>query len=161
MRYLVLTTAFCGLLGSCASVGKAEKEVAKDLTEVINLLDDHIEHGALIFCPEPKKCYASEVVSGEKGSVDLGPLWPQGYGTDLVTAIIHSHPPYYPDESNFIGDMMDSINTQPSQQDYYVAYRLREQGKKRQRMTLYIIGPDNVLRDYLLPTTTIPKASND
>jgi hypothetical protein len=125
--------------------------LAELVTDAINNLDDNKEYGALLYCNEDI-CWSSDLMYGNSNSISAaeGSRVYVEEDTDYLVGNIHSHPKSDYD-SLVVNTLFDTLNHRPSVQDYQWSLSLATDGLVFQDFTIYIIGPDNILRGYDLP----------
>jgi len=135
-----------------------QEELADVLSEAILLEDPAFEVGAFMYCTEEKGCWSSELINGSSTGLPAIPVY-SAYSpadTDNMVGFIHSHP-----KSAVLGQtinvshLLDELNKAPSLQDYIFMSGLGTEGLVNQELTLYILGPDQNTRGYVVPRPTL------
>ena len=142
---LFLCTSFL-LLTGCATANPQE-ELVVAVTADINERREDLEYGTVLFCNEGD-CYHSGIVEGEHNTVGL-PIPDEGEFR-YVVGTIHSHP-LSQNEDAGIAKVLNEANKSPSGQDWFGNFLHFTRPDNRGPFTIYIIGPDDVVRAYPIP----------
>ena len=142
------------LLASCASPGLVmnQETVVSMTAQDIREMNPLVEHGAYIYCNDPDDCFSSDIVTGGPVSISGDQLNTirDFDRTDDIVGFIHNHP-MSTEGTNTFRYLLDVLNRMPSTQDYVSSTFTALEGDYKQDYTIYIIGPDAVLRSYPLP----------
>ena len=144
---LVLLFAVALAITSCSTMSNLDA-IVRQATSEINSLDPHKEHGTFFYCSQGD-CWYPEILTGEAWSIDLGPALITEHYPFLVGSI-HSHPKsteHSPEDNA----LLDAINITPSPTDWGSGAAVSRDFAELP-FTVYIIGPDDVVRAYPLPT---------
>jgi len=159
----LLCGVFGTLLSTCAAPAvaedrptvKYEANTVPELVEIVSqaMLDKNTlnEYGAFLSC-DTNKCWSSDFAYGDDRSIsgeENKRIWPK-YSPDLVVGYIHVHP--YTEDWHVNNEfLVNELNKMPSSTDYFSMVTFAEQGKVYQPFALWIVGPDDVTREYPLP----------
>lgn len=139
-------------LAACSTAQKPSAErVAERVAQDFLEMGKEQEFGAFISCDETK-CWSSEYAIGDESSVsgeENNRIFPFDRPDDVV-GYIHSHPRTKTGFAVYVR-LVNRLNERPSSQDYFANAYYASQGDVYQDYTLWIVGPDTVLRAYPLP----------
>ncbi len=142
---------------------QARDAAAQQVAEQINQMDERLEHGAVLVTDGNSNVIALEIQTGDSESLSTKSLFlsvlQAGYKFSDIVGLVHSHPAATTsDVSQNIG--LDAANRAPASGDYSFAkdiikhltshedFTVAQAKAFANNFTNYIIGPDNILRQF-------------